>query len=132
MNDKVQKILDLVSELTLVEASELVKAMEEKFGVTAAAPMMMGGSMPMQGGAGAAGGEAAEEKTEFTVVLKSFGDKKIDVIKAVRAIKPELGLIDAKNIVEGAPANIVENVNKEEADKAAKTLKEAGADVEVK
>lgn len=124
----VQKIVDAVSELTLIEVSELVKALEEKFGVSAAAPMMMAGAMPAAGGAA----EAAEEKTEFTVVLKDGGSNKIGAIKAIRTIKPDLGLAEAKAFVESAPKPVLENVKKEDADAAKKTLEEAGCVVEVK
>lgn len=127
MTDKVQKIVDSVKELTLIEVSELVKALEEEFGVSAAAPMMMAGA-PAAGGAA----EAAEEKTEFTVVLKDAGSNKIGAIKAVRTLKPELGLAEAKAFVESAPKPVVENVKKEDADAAKKTLEEAGCVVEIK
>ncbi len=127
MSDKVQKIVDGVSELTLMEVSELVKALEEKFGVSAAAPMMMAGAMP-----GAAAAAPAEEKTEFDVILKDGGSNKIAAIKAVRLIKPDLGLAEAKAFVESAPKAILEKAKKEDADKAKKTLEEAGCVVEVK
>ena len=127
MSDNVQKIVDLVKELSLMEVSELTKALEEEFGVTAAAPMMMGGMM-------AAGGEAApaEEKTEFDVVLKDGGSNKIAAIKAVRVLKPDLGLSEAKAFVESAPKTVLEGVKKEEAEAAKKTLEEAGGTVELK
>ena len=126
MSDKVQKIVDLVKELSLMEVSELTKALEEEFGVTAAAPMMMGGMV--------AGGEAApaEEKTEFDVVLKDGGSNKIAAIKAVRVLKPELGLSEAKAFVESAPKTVLEGVKKEDAEAAKKTLEEAGGTVELK
>lgn len=119
------QVIDYLSNLPVMEIAALVKDLEEKWGVSAAAPVAM---------AAAAGpaAEAAEEKTEFDVVLKSFGEKKINVIKAVREIVPGLGLKDAKAMVEGAPANVKEGVSKDEADEAAKKLKDAGADVEVK
>lgn len=126
MSDKVQKIVDSVKELTLIEVSELVKALEEEFGVSAAAPMMMAGA-PAAGAA-----EPAEEKTEFTVVLKDAGSNKIGAIKAVRTLKPELGLAEAKTFVESAPKPVLENVKKEDADAAKKTLEEAGCVVEIK
>lgn len=126
MADNVQKIVDAVSELSLMEVSELVKALEEKFGVSAAAPMMMAAGAP---GAAAA---PAEEKTEFTVILKDGGSNKIGAIKAVRTLKPELGLADAKTFVESAPKPVLENVKKEDADAAKKTLEEAGCVVEIK
>jgi large subunit ribosomal protein L7/L12 len=115
-------ILETIAKMTVLEASELVKAMEEKFGVSAAAPVMMAG--------GAAAGAAAEEKTEFDVMLKDFGAKKIDVIKAVREITG-LGLGDAKAMVEGAPKAVKEGVSKEEAEKAKEKLVAAGATVEL-
>lgn len=126
MTDKVQKIVDSVKELTLIEVSELVKALETEFGVSAAAPMMMAGA-PAAGSA-----EPAEEKTEFTVVLKDAGANKIGAIKAVRTLKPELGLAEAKAFVESAPKPVIENVKKEDADAAKKTLEEAGCVVEIK
>lgn len=128
LSDKVQKIVDAVSELSLMEVSELVKALEDKFGVSAAAPMMMG-AMPAAGGAAAA---PAEEQTEFTVVLKDAGANKIGAIKAVRTLKPELGLGEAKAFVESAPQNVLENAKKEDAEAAKKTLEEAGCVVELK
>lgn len=127
LSGKVQKIVDAVSELSLMEVSELVKALEEKFGVTAAAPMMMGA---MPGAAAAAA--PAEEKTEFTVILKDAGANKIGAIKAVRTLKPELGLGEAKAFVEKLPATVVENGKKEDADNAKKVLEDAGCVVEVK
>jgi len=125
MTDKVNKIVDSVKELTLIEVSELVKALETEFGVSAAAPMMMAG-------APAAATEAVEEKTEFTVVLKDAGANKIGAIKAVRVLKPELGLAEAKAFVESAPKPVLENVKKEDADAAKKTLEDAGCVVEIK
>lgn len=127
MSDNVQKIVDAVKELSLVEVSELVKALEEEFGVSAAAPMMMG-AMPAAGGAA----EAAEEKDEFDVVLKDAGSNKIAAIKAVRALKPELGLGDAKTFVESAPKTVLEGANKDDAEAAKKSLEEAGCTVELK
>ena len=126
MSDKVQKIVDSVKELSLVEVSELVKALEEEFGVSAAAPMMMG-AMPA-----AAGEAAAEEKDEFDVVLKEAGSNKIAAIKAVRALKPELGLGDAKTFVESAPKTVLEAANKDDAEAAKKSLEDAGCVVELK
>ena len=125
MSDKVQKIVDSVKELSLVEVSELVKALEEEFGVSAAAPMMMGA-------APAAAAEAVEEKDEFDVVLKEAGSNKIAAIKAVRALKPELGLGDAKTFVESAPKTVLEAANKETAEAAKKALEEAGCVGELK
>ena len=127
MSDKVQKIVDAVKELSLMEVSELVKALEEEFGVSAAAPMMMAGAMP------AAGASAAvEEKDEFDVVLKEAGTNKIAAIKAVRTLKPELGLGDAKKFVEDAPQTVLEGAKKEDAEAAQKALEEAGCVVELK
>jgi large subunit ribosomal protein L7/L12 len=120
------QILEGIASMTVLEVSELVKAMEEKFGVTAAAPMAM-----MAGPAAAAAGPAAEEKTEFTIVLKSFDDtKKIPVIKEVRAITG-LGLKEAKDLVEAGGKTIKENVSKEEAAKIKTQLEAAGAVVEI-
>lgn len=119
-----EEILDTVSQMTLLEVADLVKAFEEKFGVSAAAPVAVAAA----GGAAAA---PAEEKTEFTVVLAAAGDKKIDVIKEVRAITG-LGLKEAKDLVEGAPKNVKEGVNKDEAGKIKQKLEAAGAKVEVK
>lgn len=128
LSAKVQKIVDAVKDLSLLEVSELVKALEDEFGVSAAAPVMMGGAMP------AAGGDAApaEEKTEFDVVLASAGANKLAVIKAVRTLKPELGLGEAKTFVESAPKTVLEGAKKEDAEAAKKTLEEAGAQVELK
>ena len=120
-----QKIVDDLSSLTVLEAAELATMLEEKWGVSAAAPVAM-----MAGGA--AGGEAAvEEKTDFDVVLTAFGEKKINVIKEVRVITG-LGLKEAKDLVEGAPKPVKEGVAKDEADKIKKQLEEAGATVELK
>ena len=122
-----QKIVDELSTLTVLEAADLAKMLEEKWGVSAAAAVAVAA-----GPAGAAGGgAAAEEKTEFTVVLASAGDKKIEVIKEVRALTG-LGLKEAKDLVEGAPKNLKEGVNKEEADKIKSTLEKVGAKVELK
>jgi large subunit ribosomal protein L7/L12 len=125
--NNVQKILEAVEKLTVVELAELVKALEEKFGVSAAAPVMMaaGGSAP------AAGGEAAEEKIDFTVELTSAGANKINVIKVVRELTG-LGLKESKDLVDGAPKPVKEGVNKEEAAKMKKALEEAGATVTLK
>ena len=120
------KIIEDLSKLSVLEASELTKLLEEKWGVSAAAPVAVA--------APAAGGDAqssAEEKTEFTVVLSASGEKKINVIKEVRTITG-LGLKEAKDLVEGAPQNVKEGVNKEDAEKLKKQLEEAGATVELK
>lgn len=127
LSKKVQSILDSIKELSLMEVSELVTALEDEFGVSAAAPMMMAGAMPAAGEAA-----AAEEKTEFTVVLKDGGSNKIAAIKAVRTLKPELGLGEAKKFVEDAPQTVLENAKKEDADKAKAALEEAGCVVEMK
>lgn len=126
MSEKIEKLLEEIGSLTLVEAAELKKAMEDKFGVTAAAPMMMG-AMPAAGPAAA----AEEEKTDFDVELTEVGDKKLNVIKAVREIT-NLGLKEAKDLVEGAPKIIKEAANKEEAEDIKKKLEEAGAKVTLK
>jgi large subunit ribosomal protein L7/L12 len=128
MSEKVATILEQIKGLTLLEASQLVKEMETAFGVSAAAPVMMAG-----GGAPAGGGAAApaEEKTEFTVVLTAAGANKINVIKVVREVT-NLGLKEAKDLVDGAPKPIKEGVNKEEAETIKKKFVEAGATVEVK
>ena len=123
----IQEIVERIEKLTLLEASELKKALEEKFGVTAAAPIMMGGGMA----AGAAAPAAVEAQTEFTVLLKAAGAQKINVIKVVRAATG-LGLKEAKDLVDGAPKNVKESISKDEADKLKKELEEAGAQVELK
>jgi len=123
------KIVEDLSALTVLEAAELSKLLEEKWGVSAAAPVAM--AMPAGGGA-AAPAEAAEEQTEFTVVLLDGGDKKINVIKEVRGVRADLGLKEAKDLVEAAPTNVVENVSKQAAEEVAKKLTEAGAKVQVK
>jgi large subunit ribosomal protein L7/L12 len=123
----VLEIVEKIEKLTLLEAVELKKALEDKFGVTAAAPMMMAGAMPAAGGAA----PAAEEKTEFTVVLKEAGAQKINVIKVVRAATG-LGLKEAKDLVDGAPKPVKESISKDDAEKLKKELEEAGAKVELK
>jgi large subunit ribosomal protein L7/L12 len=123
----VQEIVEKIEKLTLLEASELKKALEEKFGVTAAAPMMMAGGMMPAGAAPA----AVEVQTEFNVVLKSAGAQKINVIKVVRAATG-LGLKEAKDLVDGAPKNVKESISKDEAEKLKKELEDAGAQVELK
>ena len=120
-----QKIVDDLSGLTVLEASELAKLLEEKWGVSAAA------AVAVAAGPAAAAAPAAEEKTEFTVVLAAVGDKKIEVIKEVRAVTG-LGLKEAKDLVEGAPKPVKEGVNKADAEAAKKKLEDAGAKVEVK
>jgi large subunit ribosomal protein L7/L12 len=121
-----QKIVDELSTLTVLEAADLAKMLEEKWGVSAAAAVAVAA-----GPAGAGGAAPAEEKTEFTVVLASAGDKKIEVIKEVRALTG-LGLKEAKDLVEGAPKPVKEGANKEEAEKIRATLEKAGAKVELK
>ncbi len=123
-SEKITNILEEIKSLTILELNDLVKAVEEEFGVSAAAPV----GVAVAGGAAA---PAAEEKTEFDVVLASFGAKKLDVIKAVREITG-LGLKDAKDLVEGAPKTIKEGVSKDEAESIKKALTDAGATVEVK
>jgi large subunit ribosomal protein L7/L12 len=126
-SENVTQVVDLIGNMTVLEVADLVKEMEEKFGVTAAAPMM---AMPA-GVAGAAGEAAAEEKTEFDVVLAAAGDKKIQVIKAVRAITG-LGLKEAKALVDEAPKPVKEGVSKDEAEEMKKQIEEAGGTVELK
>jgi large subunit ribosomal protein L7/L12 len=122
-----EAIAENLSSLTVMEAANLVKMLEEKWGVSAAAPV----AVAAVGGAAAAGGEAAEEQTEFTVVLKEVGAKKINVIKAVREVT-SLGLKEAKDLVDGAPKPVKEGVTKEEAEEIKKKFEEQGATVEVK
>ena len=123
-SEKITNILEEIKSLTILELNDLVKAVEEEFGVSAAAPVGVAV-------AGAAPAAAAEEKTEFDVILKGFGAKKLDVIKAIREITG-LGLKEAKEMVEGAPKTVKEGVSKDEAESLKKTLEEAGAEVEVK
>lgn len=128
LSQKLQDILRAIEQLTVLELAELVKALEEKFGVSAAAAV----AVAAPAGGGAAGVQAPqEEKTSFTVILASAGDKKIQVIKEIRAIT-SLGLKEAKDLVEGAPKTIKEGVSKEEADKIKKVIEEQGAKVEIK
>lgn len=127
MSNSIDQVLDLIGNMTVLELSELKTKFEDKFGVTAAAPMM---AMPMGGGA-AGGAAAVEEKTEFNVVLASSGDKKINVIKVVRELTG-LGLKEAKDLVDGAPKTVKEGVSKEDAAKMKAALEEQGATVEVK
>ena len=126
---QIEKMMDEIKGLTVLELNELVKALEDEFGVSAAAaaaPMMMAGAV-----AGAAAGEPAEEQTEFDVILNTVGDKKINVIKAVREVT-SLGLKEAKEVVDGCPKAIKEGVTKEEAAEIKKKFEEVGAKVEVK
>jgi large subunit ribosomal protein L7/L12 len=124
-----EQILDGIASLTVIELSELLKEFEEKFGVTAAAPGAVAAAAPAAGGAG--GGEAAEEKSDFDVILVDGGDKKIQVIKEVRAFT-NLGLKEAKDLVDGAPKPVLEKVSKADAEKAKAALEAAGATVELK
>ncbi len=126
-----EEVLEAIKGMNVVELAELVKELEDTFGVSAAAPMAMA-AMPVtgDGGNGAAPAAEEEEKTEFTVVLKDFGSQKINVIKAVRSVT-SLGLKEAKEVVEGAPSNIKEGVSKDEADEAKSALEEAGATVDI-
>lgn len=125
MTDKLQKIVDHISELSVLEVAELVKALEEKFGVTAAPVATASAAAP-------AAAAPVEEKTEFNVVITDAGANKIGVIKAVREIKTDLGLVEAKNLVEKTPATLLENAKKEDAEAAKKKLEEAGAKIELK
>ena len=125
MSEKVTNLIEEVKSLTVLELSELVKALEEEFGVSAAAPVAVAG------GAAAAAAPAAEEKTEFDVVLTGFGDKKLGVIKVIREITG-LGLKEAKDLVEGCPKNVKEGISKEDAEKLKEQLVAAGATVEIK
>ena len=120
-------LMDAIAKMTVLELSDLIKQMEEKFGVSAAAVAVAGPAA----GAAAGGGAAAAEQTEFTVVLKGAGDNKVNVIKAVRAITG-LGLKEAKDLVDGAPKNVKEGISKADADAALKQLLEAGATAELK
>lgn len=121
-----EKLAEDLSALTVLEAADLSKLLEEKWGVSAAAPVAVAGAAPAAGGDGA----AAEEKTDFDVILTAFGDKKINVIKEVRGVTG-LGLKEAKDLVEGAPKPVKEGVNKDEAEEIKKKLEEAGATVEL-
>ncbi len=126
MSEKVTELVEKIKGLSLVEASELKKALEDEFGVTAAAPVVVAGGAPAAGAAA-----PAEEKTEFDVILKAAGEKKINVIKVVRA-HTGLGLKEAKDLVDGAPKTVKEAISKDEAEKLKKEFEEAGATVEVK
>ena len=127
-----EEILDAISSMTVLELSELLKDFEERFGVTAAAPVAVAGAAPAAGGAGdGGGGGGEEEQDEFDVILTGAGDKKIQVIKEVRALT-SLGLKEAKDLVDGAPKPVLEKVSKEDAAKAKEQLEAAGATVEPK
>lgn len=125
-----EKVIEMVEKMTVLELNDLVKALEEKFGVSASAPMMVAGAVAANGNGVAA--EPEEEKTEFDVVLADAGANKIAVIKAVREINSSLGLVEAKNLVESAPKAILEGAKKEDAQEAKKKLEAAGAKVELK
>jgi len=124
-----EKIVEDLSSLTVLEAAELSKLLEEKWGVSAAAPVAAAAAAAP---GAAAPAEAAEEQTEFTVILTGGGEKKINVIKEVRSVRPDLGLKEAKDLVEGAPQNVKENVSKQEAEEVKKKLEAAGASVTIK
>ena len=128
MANAIDQVLDLIGNMTVLELSELKTKFEDKFGVTAAAPMM---AMPMGGAGGGGAAAAVEEKTEFTVMLTGAGDKKIQVIKVVRELTG-LGLKEAKDLVDGAPKAVKEGVSKEDAAKMKASLEEQGASVEIK
>jgi len=121
-----EDVIEFIANMTVLELSELVKEMEEKFGVSAAAPLAVAAAVP-----GGAAGDQAEEKTEFDVILTTFGDKKIQVIKEVRAITG-LGLKDAKTLVDEVPKPVKEGISKDEAEKIKSQLEDAGAQVEIK
>jgi len=124
---KLEKLVDDLSALSVLEAAELSKLLEEKWGVSAAAPVAVAAAAGP-----AAAAEVVEEQTEFTVILTAGGDKKINVIKEVRAIRPDLGLKEAKDLVEGAPQPVKENISKQEAEEVKKKLEAAGASITVK
>lgn len=127
VDSKYADLIEKIETMTVLELADFVKALEDKFGVSAAAPMMMAGAMP------AAGGDAApaEEKTSFTVMLTSAGDQKIGVIKAIRELRSDLGLKEAKDLADAAPKAVLENVKKEDAQAAKEKLEAAGAKVEL-
>ena len=124
---KLEKLVDELSALTVLEAADLSKLLEEKWGVSAAAPVAVAAAAGP-----AAAAEVVEEQTEFTVILTAGGDKKINVIKEVRSVRPDLGLKEAKDLVEGAPQPVKENISKQEAEEIKKKLEEAGASVTIK
>jgi large subunit ribosomal protein L7/L12 len=133
MATKVEDALEIIKGMTLLELRDLNKAIEDEFGITAAAPMMMAAA-PGGGAAGDGGGAAAaaeEEKTEFTVMLKSFCDNKINVIKAIREVVSGLGLKEAKDLVEAAPTKVKEGITKDEAESIKAKLGEAGAEISI-
>jgi large subunit ribosomal protein L7/L12 len=127
-----EKLVDELSQLTVLEAASLTKLLEERWGVSAAAPaMVMAGGVPGAGAPGAPAAEEVEEKTEFDVVLKDVGAKKIQVIKAVRTVRSDLGLKEAKDLVDNAPAKVLEGASKESAEDARAKLEAEGATVEI-
>ena len=130
LSENGKKIMEMVEKMNVLELNDLVKALEEKFGVSASAPVMVAGVAG--NGNGAAAAEPEEEKTEFDVVLTDAGANKIGVIKAVREINSALGLVEAKTLVESAPKAVLEGAKKEDAQEAKKKLEEAGAKVELK
>jgi len=130
MAERVDKVLDLIKEMTILELRDLNKRLQDEFGITAAAPVAVA-APAAAAGAPAAAPEAEEEKTEWTVVLKDFGANKINVIKAIREVTP-LGLKEAKELVESAPATVKEGIPKSEAESIVKKLQEAGATVEMR
>ncbi len=130
MATKVEDALEIIKGMTLLELRDLNKAIEDEFGITAAAPMVMAGA-PGAGGGEAEGAAPAEEQDEFTVTLKSFGDNKINVIKAIREVVSGLGLKEAKDLVEATPAKVKESVSKDEAEEIKAKLTEAGAEIEL-
>jgi large subunit ribosomal protein L7/L12 len=129
MSEKLEKLAEMLDELTLLEAAELSKMLQDKWGVSAAAPVAMAG-MPMAAAAAEAA-EEEEEKTEFDVILKDIGPKKIQVIKAVRTFRADLGLKEAKELVDSAPVKVLEGTPKDQAESAANALKEQDAVVEI-
>jgi large subunit ribosomal protein L7/L12 len=130
LSENGKKIMEMVEKMTVLELNDLVKALEEKFGVSASAPVMVAGVAA--NGNGGAAAEPEEEKTEFDVILADAGANKIGVIKAVREINSALGLVEAKTLVESAPKAVLEGAKKEDAQEAKKKLEEAGAKVELK
>jgi len=132
VSPKLKKIIDEVSKLSVIELADLVKALEEKFGVSAVPAAIAGAGAAPTGAEDASAGSAQEEKSEFNVILASSGANKISVIKTVREIKPDLGLKEAKDLVEAAPKELLSGVKKDEAENAKKKLEEAGAQVELK
>ncbi len=130
LSENAKKIMEMVEKMNVLELNDLVKALEEKFGVSASAPVMVAGVAG--NGNGAAAAEPEEEKTEFDVILADAGANKIGVIKAVREINSTLGLVEAKTLVESAPKAVLEAAKKEDAQEAKKKLEEAGAKVELK